>query len=166
MGEAKTPGDSPQMRLGRLLDKLPVRVRGCPVGAQWLSSLVSDVANMIDKTLAGMKEQDPFIETLPLTVSNSSKKRRRDQVAKEAVTRRLSVEKRGSSSGDWAAPVPKTTVWVWRSDFIDECFAAAWKSIGNANAIAVVVDGGRAGEPPKEYFVGAVYNCDENAACW
>ncbi len=166
LGEAKTPGDSPQMRLGRLLDKLPVRVRGCPVGAQWLSSLVSDVANMIDKTLAGMKEYDPFIETLPLTVSNSSKKRRRDQVAKEAVTRRLSVEKRGSSSGDWAAPVPKTTVWVWRSDFIDECFAAAWKSIGNANAIAVVVDGGRAGEPPKEYFFGAVYNCDDHVACW
>ena len=92
LGEAKTPGDSPLMRLGKLLEKLPVHVRGCPVGAHWLSSLVSDVANMIDKTLAGMKEYDPFLETLPLAFSNSAKKRRRDQDTREAVTRRALVE--------------------------------------------------------------------------
>ena len=168
LGEAKTPGDSPQMRLGKLLEKLPVHVRGCPVGAQWLSSLVSDVANMIDKTLAGMKEYDPFLETLPLAFSNSAKKRRRDQDTREAVTRRALVEKRASSSGGWAATlaVPKTTVWDWRNDFIAEYFASAWTSIGAASTIAVVGDGGRAGEPPKEYFFGAVYNCDDHVACW
>ena len=94
LDEAKTPGDSPRMRLVKLLEKLPVRVRGCPVGAQWLSSLVSDVANMIDKTLAGMEEYDPFTETVPMAFSNSAKKRRRDQDAREAVTRRALVEQR------------------------------------------------------------------------
>ncbi len=123
---------------------------------------------MVDKTLAGMEEYDPFREALPLAFSNSAKKRRRDQDTKEAVTRRLLVEKRGSGSGGWGAilAVPKTTAWDWRTDFIAECFAAAWKSIGNASAIAAVGDGGRAGEPPKEYFFGAVYNCDDHVACW
>lgn len=108
------------------------------------------------------------MEDLSLVQGSARKRRRLDQVVKEAVVQQARKFGRAPALGAWArcANGPTSTVFGWRDSQIADYSAKCWSSFNSCDVVAMVVDGARLGEPAKEYLLNAFWNCDSHVGVW